>query len=765
MIQNKTRLKILFCAVLFFTHVSLMGQNALLHFAETQKENENIRFAASEFERAFNTKPKYSTAIQIAESYDRLQDYGQAFTWWQRVIDFEESTREDFYRYLMAGMRSGDAASFEELLNGTKYKLADFPEIEQAFLARIYAKRPTVKLQPVVGMNSEGSDYGPEFWKNKHYFFTSDRGEVIPFEKKSIRLDAKNQLDTPEKYRMNNRQYFSIYLHDSLMGEVRKLNPPKPGIFHFSDPHYVAQDSLLFYSVTREITKVKKQKEFTIYPELYISMVGANGELIGAEPFPLNDSPNYGVITPFLDISSRRLYFSSNMEGGFGGYDLYYVPFGYGFVFGEPVNLGPEINTAADERDPHILKDRFYFSSDGHQGLGGLDVFEADFSVTGIKNIRNMGVPINSIWDDFAYRKLADGEVYLSSNRIGGMGMDDIYLLKEVYKAFLINVLDCEGNLITENLNTEIRDNTHNAKVITTQIPTGQYLATIEPDSKFEVDISKPGYFKLKDQSLSTIAFEGDTLKKSYVLRPIPYQLGVYVDLVYYDLDKFAIRKDAVPALEKIANIMKKYSFLDLLVSSHTDSRASDEYNIRLSNERSKAVTEYMTKHNISADRIRLEWFGEQQLGNDCVDGKPCPESAHQLNRRSELLLEAFPDPSKSYEIPEELKNLDYCNPEAIMDVIQRELRAIPTIYFDFDNNMLRSADKLELERTAAMLKRMPNLMLHIEGHTDQRGDEAYNQKLSEKRSKVVMEYLKKRGVEANRLEYEWFGETQPIHN
>jgi outer membrane protein OmpA-like peptidoglycan-associated protein len=172
-----------------------------------------------------------------------------------------------------------------------------------------------------------------------------------------------------------------------------------------------------------------------------------------------------------------------------------------------------------------------------------------------------------------------------------------------------------------------------------------------------------------------------------------------------------------------------------------------------------------MSQHNISADRIRLEWSGEQNLVNDCGNGKPCPETEHQLNRRSELVLEAFPDPSKSYEIPEELKGLDYCDPEQLMDAIQRELSAIPAIYFDFDKSTLRSADKLELERTALMLNSMPNLMLFIGGHTDQRGENDYNEKLSERRSAVVMEYLKKRGIEANRLEYEWFGETRPVHD
>jgi outer membrane protein OmpA-like peptidoglycan-associated protein len=200
-------------------------------------------------------------------------------------------------------------------------------------------------------------------------------------------------------------------------------------------------------------------------------------------------------------------------------------------------------------------------------------------------------------------------------------------------------------------------------------------------------------------------------------------------------------------------------------VASHTDSRASDEYNITLSNNRAKAVTEYLGAKGINADRVRLEWFGESQLVNDCGNGKPCNEENHQLNRRSELVLEAFPDPTKQYEIPQELKDMDFCEPEDILEKIQEEINDIPTIYFDFDKSMLRSVHKSELERTAIMLKRMPNLMLNIEGHTDQRGEEAYNQTLSERRAQVVKDYLKNRGVEDNRLESQWFGKTKPIHN
>ncbi|MDN3205979.1 OmpA family protein, partial [Algoriphagus sediminis] len=326
-------------------------------------------------------------------------------------------------------------------------------------------------------------------------------------------------------------------------------------------------------------------------------------------------------------------------------------------------------------------------------------------------------------------------------------------------------VIDCEGAVVTDSYLATLQDKTQNLQVPTDRKGTGELTAQLEPDSDFGITISKPGYFTLTDESITTKGFEGDTVRREYTLTPIPYQLPVYVDIVYYDLDKFVIREDAKEALDKLGEMMNKYSFLDLLVGSHTDSRASDEYNITLSNNRAKAVSDYLAQYGISADRIRLEWFGESELINDCGNGVPCAESEHQLNRRSELVLEAFPDPTKQYDIPQELLDQNFCDPEQIFEALQEELRAIPTIYFDFDKSMLRSVHKKELERTAIMLNRMPNLMLYIEGHTDQRGSDEYNQSLSERRAEVVKEYLRARGVEDGRMEDTWFGETRPVND
>jgi outer membrane protein OmpA-like peptidoglycan-associated protein len=765
MMIKKSMLRIFFLAILFLVQTPVWAQNAYLRFAEKQKEYEDIRFAAQEFERSFAKKKRYPTAVLIAKSYDRIQDYEQSFKWWGQVIGFEESVREDFYQYMLAARKAGHGNSFEELLIGSPYKMEDFPEVDREFLDKIYSKSPIFKLSTVDELNSDGSDYGLVNTGDGKRYFASDRGEVIPSKKRSIRFDAKNHLDSPEKYRFNDRQYFSIYSQEKEGDEIKEVVSAVPGTFHFSDPYYVKEDSSLFFSITKGLRKVKKKKEFTIYPELYFSRVMSDGQLSEATRFPFNDSLNHGVITPFVDSNSRRLYFSSNMEGGFGGYDLYYIPYEKGYIFGEPVNLGPTVNTAGNERDPFINGDRFYFSSDGHKGMGGLDVFEADFIQAGIANIRNMGVPVNSLSDDFAFKKLADGKIYLSSNRPGGMGMDDIYSVEDVYKQFLARVIDCNGLVFSESYLTTLRDRTHNGNVLTARNSKGEITAALEPETDFDLSISKPGYFTLTDQSISTKGFEGDTIRREYKLIPIPYQLPVHIDIVYYDLDKFVIRKDAMPALDKVAEIMTKYSFLDLLVGSHTDSRASDEYNIILSNNRAKAVAAYLENKGIANDRVRLEWFGESVLTNQCEDGKLCPEFEHQLNRRSELILEAFPDPTKQYDVPKEFLEMDFCDPEDIFRKLQEEINDIPTIYFDFDKSMLRSVHRKELERVSIMMGRMKNLNLYIQGHTDQRGSEDYNIELSERRAKVVKDYLIQRGVDSSRMESEWFGKTKPVHN
>lgn len=763
LIMKKTLTILSITAGLLFGSVAgVQAQNTKIRYADEQMGLMNYQHAIGIYQEAYAKKPTYQTAHKLAEAYDMVRDYDKSYEWWKNTVSYEDAIQSDYLQFLRSAQLSDKT---EDALSTLEAKGIS-PDSVQVAKLLTQKSRKKVKLTSVEGLNSAGSDFVITKDAAGNKYFVSDRGETFSEPMPGIRIDGRNKFFSEEKSDFSDRGYFNVYKQDKE-GVVTEVISNVPNAYSFSDPSYAAESGILFYSVTRGITKVKKVRNIVVQPEIYYSKVTPEGTLEGFAPVPFNDSIGYSVMNPFVDEQAKRLYFTSDMPGGLGGYDLYYSEYVFDSVmtFGAPVNLGPVINTGGNESHAFRKDNKFYFSSTGHPGVGGMDVFESSYAPTGFSGVQNMGIPINSLGDDFGYRELENKEIYLSSNRKGGQGLDDIYQMEELYKQFLARVTDCEGVIITESYVATLRDKTQNGNVQTQRGTKGELMAELEPESDYGIKISKPGYFSITDENISTKGFEGDTLKREYTLTPIPYQLPVHVDIVYYDLDKFVIREDAKPALNKLAEMMKKYSFIDLLVASHTDSRASDEYNITLSNNRAKAVTEYLGQQNIAADRIRLEWFGEQNLTNDCGNGKPCPEENHQLNRRSELVLEAFPDPTKQYEIPAELKEMNFCEPEDIFEKLQDEINQIPTIYFDFDKSMLRSVHKTELERTAIMLKRMPNLMLYIEGHTDQRGDDGYNQKLSERRSDVVKEYLTKRGVESNRMDYKWLGETKPIHD
>ncbi|OOG74568.1 OmpA family protein, partial [Algoriphagus sp. A40] len=600
--MKKTLLLVGITAVLFLGSFGASeAQKSKVNYADEQMKLMNYQHALDVYQEAYAKKPNYATAKKTALAQDRIRDYDQAYAWWKTTVGYDQAQEEDYVQLLRTGILTdnfGEARSIIEAKGVPVDSLGITP-------GSVPQSARKLKLGEVEGVNSSESDFSYFEDAGGSSYFVSDRGGSYPGKMKGIRIDGRNKIFSPDKSDYTDRGYFSVYRKDKE-GNISKVVSNVPGTMNFSDPSYAASQQLLFYSVTRSITKGKNRKDtLVVQPEIYYSKVGPDGKLEGFTPFPFNDSLKYAVMHPFVDEEAKRLYFSSDMPGGMGKYDLYYSQYDENMVFSAPVNLGPEVNTEESETHPFRKGNKFYFSSTGHKGLGGMDIFEANYNPnTPISGTANMGHPINSLADDFAYREGKDKTVYLSSNRKGGQGLDDIYLAKEMYKQFLARVLDCNGEIITESYLSTFRDKTQGIMVPTARNGKGELTAQLEPESDFGITISKPGYFPLTDESITTKGFEGDTVKREYKLVPIPYQLPVHVDIVYYDLDKFMIRKDATLALDKLADLMKKYSFLDLLVASHTDSRASDEYNITLSNNRAKAVTEYLGARGISADRV-----------------------------------------------------------------------------------------------------------------------------------------------------------------
>ena len=762
-------MKKLFCLafiiLLFGTFpIQSFAQNRLLRYADKQKELENFQHAAEIYEQAYKRNPKVGTARNAAEAYSQIQDYEKSFEWWEKVITNKEAERLDYANYLTAAMKVGKADEIDEMLNGSSFDENDFPELDFDLFRTMSSKAAQVKLVPLTGINTDGSDFGLKVDNQGNKYFSSDRGNVISTDKKGIRLDAKSNLYSSEKSSFNDRAFFGIYKFDKDSA-LSKLVSDLPDALHISDPSLMESQNVIFYSVFRDVNKIKGSREFSLNSEIFYSKIGADGTLSEAKAFPLNSITEYGVLNPFVDEKTKRIYFASDKPGGMGGFDIYYVTYDGDLNFGEPVNLGERINTPKNERYPSVDGSTIYFSSNGLPGLGGMDIFKAEVSPSGFNNVQNMGDPFNSPRDDFGYLVTTEGKRYLSSDRTGGMGLDDIYLIEDLFKKLIARVIDCNGKVISEEFTTLLTEKDEVDLIPSQRNEKGEVLADLQPESNFNLKISKKGYFSIYDSTLSTIGLKEDVLEREYKLFRIPYNMPVLVDIVYYDLDKSKIRNDAEPVLKKMAELMTKYDFLDLSVASHTDTRASDEYNRVLSEKRASAVKQYLGQFGIDENRVKIDWFGEQQLTNDCGNGVPCPETKHQLNRRSQLVLEAFTDQNKEYELPESLFGKDLCDENSLFEQIQNEMNSIPTVYFDFDKSAIRAIHEKELEKVTLMMKKLKNLQLYLSGHTDQRGNEDYNLKLAERRAKAVLEYLVQRGIEANRIEYKWFGKLQPIHD
>jgi len=656
------RISIVACLVLFSGTLT-WAQKGKLRYADHQSELSNHMEAAKGYEEAYSKKATYRAAKGAAMAYDQLASYQEANKWWAVAVGFDEATSEDHSNHIFSIHRTGDIDKLKAALESAP-DTSDAGDISLDSLKMWYSNPRNIALIGLEALNSPSADYGIAFDPQGNTYFSSDRGAVSSSGRKSIRIDGANKFDT-KRNESTGRDFIKIYREDGKNQPVA-VNSMVPKTYHFADPFFMKEKQVVFYSLTRDLGKVKKNRNYTINSEIYFSSVNESGDLENYQPFPHNSALEHGVITPFVDEQEKKIYFASNREGGLGGYDLYFVTYDEDFNFGSPVNLGPSVNTAGDERDPFLFDGTFYFASNGHVGLGGLDLFQAQFSSGNFTGVKNLGLPYNSPQDDFAFHKKQDGEIYLSSNRANGKGLDDIYRIEDLYRQFVAKVVDCEGNPVSDGLQVALSQKDNSLAIETNQEAGGILKADLAPEADFQLTLNKTGYFSINDNELTTRGLVSDQLEKEYVMKRIPYNSVVFEDLIYYNFDDSTIRSDAEPVMKKLAEILKQFTFLEILIRSHTDSWASDEYNEALSQKRANAVRDFLGDYGIARSRVKSEWFGEKQLVNDCGDGVPCPASEHQLNRRSELILVAFPDDSKSYEFPKELEGID---PELFKDL------------------------------------------------------------------------------------------------
>jgi outer membrane protein OmpA-like peptidoglycan-associated protein len=440
---------------------------------------------------------------------------------------------------------------------------------------------------------------------------------------------------------------------DGEMGTPEKFERKINSKFNESTPIFT-QDGKTMYFTRNNYLKGKRGRDASknTLLKIYKSTLDSEGQWGDVKELPFN-SNEYSIAHPTLSVDEKTLYFASDMPGTLGQSDLFRVKINGDGTYGAPENLGPEINTEGRETFPFVSNDNeLYFASDGRPGLGGLDVFVSKIEMEeNLFCVQNVGEPINSSQDDFAFfinSKSRNG--FFTSNREGGKGYDDIYRFVENKKLTCEQILsgivtDLETKEILVNTKMSLFDANFKPLQVTQTDSQGRYSFAVECRKTYYVRAEKDEY-QTKEGLVKTKIFSG-TKDYPVDMEAKVKKVGIGTDLaktldipmIYFDLDKSFIRKDASYELAKVLEVMQQNPAMKVEVRSHTDSRQTANYNEKLSDKRAKATVAWLVKNGINSARLIGKGYGESQLVNPCADGVICTEEEHQANRRSEFII------------------------------------------------------------------------------------------------------------------------------
>lgn len=641
--------KILLSGILLLQVAGMLAQ-------EVKMANANKKYDAFAYVDAIKTYEKVAEkGYESEELFQRLGnayyfqgDLTDAAKWYESLFKIsKEPAAEYYFRYAQSLKGIGNYKKADEEMelfykkNGTDSRAQLF-ERQKDYLSVIKENsgRYTVENS---GINSKYSDYGPAFFGDQLVFATSRESDKVYALKHKWTNQAFSNL------------YASKITEDKTLSEPEKINKDVNSKYNESTPVFTA-DGQTMYFTRNNFNNGKKGKddEKSILLKLYRATL-ENGKWTSVTELPFN-SDQFSCAHPALSPDEKTLYFASNMPGGMGESDLYTVEIRANGTFGTPVNLGKTINTESRETFPFVSKNNeLYFASDGHPGLGGLDIFATLIEGNGFKKVINVGTPVNSQYDDFAFIIDAkDRKGFFSSNRIeDNLGYDDIYKFTEIKplpkecEQFLAGVLT---DLVTKTPiaggKVVLRDSNFN--VVQEQIT----------DASGRFDFGKVNclsvyYVRGEQQEYNTVEKKAEIPKETgkteieieLEKKVKPLKLGddlrviLNIDIIYFDLDKWNIRPDAAVELAKVLETLKEHPTIHIDVRSHTDSRSSHKYNATLSGRRAKSTAEWLVKNGIAANRITSKGYGETKLLNGCSDGVKCSEEEHQRNRRSEFII------------------------------------------------------------------------------------------------------------------------------
>ena len=627
------------------TFLSIVSVNAQDNSSKkADKQFSRLEFVkASESYKKLIDKGNSSDYIvgQLAECYYNIFNTVEAEKWYATLA--EDSTDPDIiFKYSQMLKANG------------KYKLSNkwmskFVELRPAdnrstafmkdpnYLPKIISKGKRFNVQNL-DINSEYSDFGGTLNNNKLYI-TSSRNTVGLF-------DIGRWITQRISYGWNNEPYLDVYSFDvsesgSYINEDyldSNINTKyHEGLASFDDNGnmYLTRES--FYE--NEYVEDPESNNITSLLGIYKISVG-DKNVVG-----LNiNSVEYSVKNPSLSSDGKTLYFSSDMPGGFGNFDIYRGDIDEKGDINNVENLGQKINTEGQEMFPFIGdKNNLYFSSDSQLGLGGLDVFFTKEVDGKWASVRNVGIPVNSNADDFAFNmNESSGTGFVSSNRSGGKGSDDVYSIKRLVPIcdvlLTANVIDSKTKLVVDSATTSVSDKDGNIASTKTSSKEGVAEFMLVCDEAGKLIVSKEGYsskivvLEMSNEEFTSIDVMLDPIEKIIVAEKIE------LNAIYFDFDKSNIKSEAAFELDNLVQVMVKYPEMTVSIESHTDSKGPSSYNQKLSDRRAKTTMQYVISKGIESTRLSAVGKGES---NPVVDCSNCNDEEDQLNRRSEFIITA----------------------------------------------------------------------------------------------------------------------------
>lgn len=748
---------ILFTLVISFPFLSF-AQNARLKEANKLYNNQSFYFAAEAYEDVLErTQDSSIVSIRIAECYDKIENNKKAVEWYDYINRNAQLSQKQLMRSAIVRRQIGDyKGSLAELKRYERlYGANDVSQMliqEHYLVEKLRVSNGTFELIQQNKANTDASEMGVSFYKENTLFMSSAR---------------RSKFSTEQTYMRSGAKFYNLYLTDSdkdgILSEPKELKSSK---YHDGPIVFDSINDLVYFTRNNYINgKSGKDNNEIMRLKIYRGKLKDN-KIVDEVELAFN-SDAFSSGHPTISEDGKTLFFASDRPGGLGGSDIYKVNIDPNGNTSEPINMGKEINSSLNEFFPffHSQSNQLFYSSEGFIGIGGLDVFAAQLNEglnTSISK-QNLGAPINSEYDDFAFILDKNSKYgYFSSNRTTGKGDDDVYgykALKPLSKNTTLEglITDVSSSKTIPYAEISLLDDKDSILAVTQADSLGNYYFLLDPTVKttYKLVAKSPDYSN-KEDLVNTVLIDNKTgrIKKDVSLTPSPnksslaesnnklalyiigkdkqtnkplpqvnirvydnkarkeiknyttndngdihiplngkemydelsYQIlldkpgyapirkqyrGIYeknvkisfeeflskeeasvgkdiakdlnINPIYFDVNKFNIRKDAKNELDKIVRIMNEYPEMEIELGSHTDCRQSAANNQILSSNRALASAEYIKKRISNPERISGKGYGETRLVNNCgCEGNVqiyCSEEDHQLNRRTEFII------------------------------------------------------------------------------------------------------------------------------